>query len=101
VKAGIPKVAMICENKAKLEKIKAAILAGLDADMASRVEYWELEPFIVHLNELPVMSQKKEEKMSHGYKLKSSKPTATMAKQKVNESGAVREIAELMKPKKR
>jgi hypothetical protein len=101
VKAGIPKMAMICENKAKLEKIKAAIEAGLDADLTSRVEYWEPDPFIAYLNGLPVTSRKKEEKMSHGYKLKSSKPSASTAKQKSNEGGAIRAIAELMKPKKR
>jgi len=99
LKAGIPKFVMICEDEKKLKKIKAAISGKLDPELASRVEYFQLDPFIEHLKALPVAPPKKSERIYRGYKLKNSKSSGSVEEQKAKEEAAIRAIADSMQKK--
>ncbi len=99
LKAGIPKFAMICTDERKLRKIAAAISSGLDSELASRVEYFQPDPFIEHIKTLPVEPPKKSEKIRRGYKIKHSHSTGSTEEQTAKEKAAIRAIAESMQTK--
>jgi hypothetical protein len=101
LKAGIPKFAMVCADEKKLKKIADAITSNVEAGLAAKVEYFQPEQFIAHLKALPVKPVAKAEKISHGYKLKSSKTSASTAQQQAKEEAAIRAIAESMSKKKK
>lgn len=101
LKAGIPKFAMICTDEKKLRKIAAAISGNVEAELASRVEYFQPDPFIEYLKTLPVEPQKKSEKIRRGYKVKHSKSTGSAEEQLAKEEAAIRAIAESMQQKKK
>jgi hypothetical protein len=100
LKAGIPKFTMICTDEKKLRKIAAAISSNVEAELASRVEYFQPDPFIDFLKSLPVEPSKKSEKIRRGYKVKHSTSTGSEEKQKAKEEAAIRAIAESMQQKK-
>jgi hypothetical protein len=50
LKAGLPKVAVICLDEERLQKISNAVSGSLDAALAARVEYFLPVSFIAHLN---------------------------------------------------
>jgi hypothetical protein len=101
LKGGIPKFAMICTDEKKLRKIAAAISGSLDSELAARVEYFQLDPFIKYLKTLPVEPPKKSEKIRRGYKVKHSQSTGSEEGQKAKEEAAIRAIAESMQTKKK
>jgi hypothetical protein len=96
LKGGIPKFAMICTDKKKLRKIETAISRSVEAELASRVEYFQPDPFIEYLKSLPVELPKKSEKIRRGYKVKHSQSTGSTEEQKAKEEAAVRAIADSM-----
>jgi hypothetical protein len=96
LKAGIPKFAMICTDEKKLRKIAAAISSNVEAELASRVEYFQPGPFIEFLKTLPVEPPKKSEKIRRGYKVKHSTSTGSEEEQKAKEEAAIRAIADSM-----
>ena len=98
---GIPKMAMICGDEKKLQKMAATIAGSVSPELALRVEYFIPDEFIAHLKGLPVAPKKQKEIVSHGYKIKSSKPAASTEAQKAKEEAAIRAIAESMKKKKK
>ena len=91
---------MICEDEKKLRKIAAAISGNVEAELASRVEYFQPNPFIEYLKTLPVESPKKSEKIRRGYKVRHSQSTGSAEEQKAKEEAAIRAIAESMQQKK-
>jgi len=101
LKGGVPKMAMICADEKKLRKIAAAISSSISPELATHVDYFTPEPFIAYLKGLPVAPKKPQEIISHGYKIKSSKPAATTEAQKAKEEAAIRAIAESMKKNKK
>ena len=101
LKAGIPKFAMICADEKKLQKIAAAISRSVEAELASRVEYFQPDPFIEYLKSLPVELPKKSEKIRRGYKVKHSQSSVSTEEQKAKEEAAIRAIAESMQTKKK
>ena len=101
LKAGIPKFAMICEDEKKLRKIAAAISGNVEAELASRVEYFQPDPFIEYLKTLPVEAPKKAEQIRRGYKVKHSQSSGSTEEQKAKEEAAIRAIAESMQQEKK
>ncbi len=100
LKGGIPKFAMICTDEKKLRKIEMAISRSVEAELASRVEYFQPDPFIEYLKSLPVELPKKSEKIRRGYKVKHSQSSGSTEEQKAKEEAAIRAIAESMQKKK-
>jgi hypothetical protein len=52
LKAEIPTFALICVDEKKLQKIAAEISGNLITELASRVQYFQSNPFIKYLNTL-------------------------------------------------
>jgi hypothetical protein len=52
LKAGIPKVAVICLEEERLRKIATAVAGSLGAEAAVRVEYHQPDAFIAYLKSL-------------------------------------------------
>ena len=98
---GIPKFAMICADEKKLRKIETVISRSVEAELASRVEYFQPDPFIEYLKSLPVELPKKSEKIRRGYKVKHSQSSVSTEEQKAKEEAAIRAIAESMQTKKK
>ncbi len=100
LKAGIPKFAMICADEKKLQKIAAAISRKVEAELASRVGYFQPDLFIEYLKTLSVEPPKKSEKIRRGYRVKHSQSTGSAEEQRAKEEAAIRAIAESMQTKK-
>jgi hypothetical protein len=101
LRGGIPKFVMICTDEKKLRKIAAAISGSLGSELASRVEYFQPDPFIEYLKTLPVEPPKKSEKIRRGYKVKHSQSSGSTEEQMAKEEAAIRAIAESMQQKKK
>jgi hypothetical protein len=98
LKAGFPKVAIICLEQERLRKIGAAVAGGLGSEMAGRVMYAEPDQFIAHLQTLapPIP---KATKTRRGYRVKRSAPQLTPEEQEQREEAAIRSLAEAMQRK--
>jgi len=101
LKAGVPKVAVICLDGDRLRKIEAAVSGSLGTDAAASVAYFQPDPFIAYLKKLPAVVKKQREIVSHGFKIKSSTSAVSIAEQKAKEDAAIRAIAETFKRKKK
>lgn len=101
LKGGIPKMAMICSDERKLKKIAETVSDLLDdAALVARVEYFQPEAFIKYLQSLSAAPKKDAVTVSHGYKLKHSKPGASSVEHRAKEDAAIRTIADTMKRKR-
>ena len=101
LKDGILKFAVICVDERKLRRIAAAISSGIKADLASRVEYFQPNPFMEYLKTLPIEPKKKSVKIRRGYKVKHSQSSGSTGEQIAKEKAAIRAIAESMQQKKK
>jgi hypothetical protein len=101
LKGGIPKFVMICTDEKKLRKIETAISRSVEAELASRVEYFQPDQFIEYLKSLPFEPPKQSEKIRRGYKVKHSQSSVSTEEQKAKEETAIRAIAESMQSKKK
>jgi hypothetical protein len=99
LKAGVPKVVVICLEEERLRKIAAAVAGSLGPELAARVEYFEPDPFIVHLKSLPAPPPV--EITIRGYKVKRSVPRLSAAEQKQKEDIANQMMAAAMRTKAR
>lgn len=101
LKAGFPKVAVICTEEERLKKIAAAVVSGLGSEMADRVIYVQPDQFIDQLQalELPIPKAPPVPEMRRGYKIKRSILKLTPEEQKQREEAAIRSIAEAMRKK--
>jgi hypothetical protein len=99
LKAGLPKVAVICLDEERLRKISNAVSGSLGAELAARVEYFQPDQFIAHLKTLPlpVAPTPAALKTRRGYKVKSSFSDLSPEEQKQREEMAIQSIAEAMK----
>jgi hypothetical protein len=52
LRAGFLRVAVICQDEARLRKIENSIATSLGPDLSKRVSYYNPEQFIAHLKEL-------------------------------------------------
>ena len=99
LKAGIPKVAVICLDEDRLRKIGSAVSGSLGAEMAARVDYYQPDPFIAYLTALQPPSPQPSETKFAGYKIKRSLPKLSAQEQKQKEDIAARQMAEAMRRK--
>jgi hypothetical protein len=99
LKAGLPKVAVICLDGERLQKISNAVSGSLGSESAARVEYYQPDQFIAHLKTLPlpVAPTSAALKTRRGYKVKSSFSDLSPEEQKQREEMAIQSIAEAMK----
>jgi hypothetical protein len=97
LKAGIPKVAVICLDEERLRKIASAVSGSLGADLAARVEYFQPDPFIAYLKALKPPTPQPTETQYGGYKVKRSIPKLSAQEQKQKEDIANRAMAETMR----
>jgi hypothetical protein len=70
LKAGVPKVAVICLDEERLRKIGLAVSGSLGSELAARVAYFQPDPFIAYLKTIPAEILEEQISMSHGYKTK-------------------------------
>jgi hypothetical protein len=99
LKAGLPKVAVICLDEERLRKISNAVSGSLDAVLAARVEYFQPAAFIARLKALPPPAPEPSETTYGGYKVKRSVPQLSKAEQKQKEDVANRIMSETMRRK--
>jgi hypothetical protein len=99
LKAGFPKVAVICLDEERLRKIAAAVSGSLGSELASRVEYFQPDPFIAYLKTLKPPAPLPSETQYGGYKIKRSIPKLSAPEQKQKEDIANRMMAETMRRK--
>jgi hypothetical protein len=96
LKAGLPKVAVICLDEERLRKIRAAIAGSLGAEPASRVEYFQPDPFIAYLKAWKPPAPEASPREYGGYAVKRSTPTLSREEQKQKEDIAHRILTEAM-----
>lgn len=97
LKAGVPKVAVICLDDGRLRKIADAVAGSLGAELAARVEYFQPDQFIAHLKTLPLPAPQPSETEFAGYKVKRSYPKLTPEEQKQRENLGHRTMADAIK----
>jgi hypothetical protein len=99
LKAGIPKVAVICLDEERLRKISGAVSGSLGSEPAARVEYFQPDQFIAHLKTLPAEIPKEEITVRRGYKIKRVVSELSTEQQKEKEAAAIRSIGDSMRKK--
>ena len=99
LRAGIPKVAVICLDEERLRKIGKAVSGSLGAALAAKVECFQPDPFIAYLKALKPPTPQPTETQYGGYKVKRSIPKLSVQEQKQKEDIASRIMAEAMRPK--
>jgi hypothetical protein len=99
LKAGIPKVAVICLDDERLRKISNAVSGSFGSELAARVEYFQPDPFIAYLKALKPPTAQPSETKYGGYKVKRSIPKLSAQEQKQKEDIANRVMGETMRRK--
>jgi hypothetical protein len=97
LKAGIPKVAVICLVEERLRKIGRAVSGSLGAELAAQVEYFQPDSFIAYLKTLKPPTPQPTATRYGGYKVKRSIPKLSAQEQKQKEDIANRAMAETMR----
>jgi len=96
LKAGVPKVAVICLDEERLRKIANAVSGSLGTESAAQVEYFQPNQFIAYLKTIPVEIPKEQTIVRRGYKIKRVVSQLSTEQQKVKEVAAIRTIADSM-----
>jgi hypothetical protein len=99
LKAGVPKVAVICLEDERLRKIAAAVSGSLGTEPAARVEYFQPDPFINYLKQLVPPTPSPSETQYGGYRVKRSMPKLSATEQQQKEDIAHRIMAESIRQK--
>jgi hypothetical protein len=97
LKAGVPKVMVICLDDERLQKIGNAVSGSLGAESAARVEYFQPDPFIAYLKTLKPPEPQASETEYGGYKIKRSIPKLSAQEQQQKEDIANRVMADTMR----
>ena len=97
LKAGVPKVAVICLDEERLRKIGSAVSGSLGAELAARVEYFQPDQFIAYLKTIPAEIPKEQTTVRRGYKIKRVISEISTEQQKEKEASAIRAIADSMR----
>jgi len=100
LKAGVPKVMVICLDEERLRKIGNAVSGSLGAELAARVEYFQPDPFIAYLKTLKPPEPKASETEYGGYKIKRSIPKLSAQEQTQKEDIANRVMEDTMMRRK-
>jgi len=99
LKAGVPMVAVICLDEERLRKINKGVSGSLGGELASRVKYFQPDPFIVYLKALQTPAPRPTETQYGGYKIKRSIPKLSAGEQRQKEDIANRIMAEALRRK--
>jgi hypothetical protein len=98
LKAGVPKVAVICLDEERLRKIAAAVSGSLGVELAARVDYFQPDAFIAQLKALaPATPTPAAAKKRRGYNVKLSVPQLSPNEQKQKEDATINAIADSMR----
>ncbi|MGZ5545577.1 MAG: type IV secretory system conjugative DNA transfer family protein, partial [Limisphaerales bacterium] len=97
IRAGVPKVVMICLNEERLRKIATAISGSLGSETAARVEFFQPDQFIAYMKTLPMEKPKEFVEVRRGYKIKRVLSEHAIEQQKDKEVIAIRAIADSMR----
>jgi hypothetical protein len=97
LKAGVPKVAVICLDEERLRKIGSAVSGSLGAELAARVKYFQPDQFIAYLKTIPAEIPKEQTTVRRGYKIKRVISEISTEQQKEKEAAAIRTIADSMR----
>ncbi len=97
LKAGIPKVAVICLDDERLRKIANAVSGSLGTEMATRVAYFQPDPFIAWLGTVPNEIPKDKVTQRRGYKVKTVVTHISDAERREKEAAAIRAVADAMR----
>jgi hypothetical protein len=96
LKAGVPKVAIICLDEERLRKIGSAVSGSLGAELAAQVEYFQPDQFVTYLKTIPAEIPKEQTTVRRGYKIKRVISEISTEQQKEKEAAAIRAIADSM-----
>lgn len=100
LKAGIPKVAVICLDDERLRKISQAVSGSLGAELAARVEYFLPDPFIAYLKGLPPPPAPEPAQTEYGgIKVKRSAPQLSATELQQRKEMGYRAMAKAVRPK--
>ena len=98
LKAGVPKVAVICLDEERLRKISSAVSGSLGVELAARVDYFQPDAFIAQLKALaPATPTPAAAKKRRGYNVKLSVPQLSPNEQKQKEDATINAIADSMR----
>ena len=97
LKAGVPKVMVICLDEERLRKIGKAVSGSLGLELAARVEYFQPDQFIAYLKAIPAEIPKEQTIVRRGYKIKRVISELSTEQQKEKEASAIRVIADSMR----
>jgi hypothetical protein len=99
LKAGVPKVMVICLDEERLRKIGNAVSGSLGSELAARVEYFQPDQFIAYLKALKPPTAQPSEAQYGGYKIKRSIPKLSAQEQTQKEDIANHVMADTMRRK--
>jgi hypothetical protein len=97
LKAGVPKVAVICLDEERLRKISSAVYGSLGSEPSTQVEYFQPDQFVSYLKTMRAEIPKEEITMRRGYKIKRVVSELSTEQQKEKEAAAIRAIADSMR----
>lgn len=99
LKAGVPKVAVICLDAERLRKIGSAVSGSLGSELSTRVGYFQPDQFVTYLKAIPTEIPKEQTTVRRGYKIKRVVSELSTEQQKEKETVAIRAIADSMRKK--
>jgi hypothetical protein len=97
LKAGVPKVMVICLDDERLRKIGSAVSGSLGSELTARVEYFQPDQFVAYLKTIPAEIPKEQTTVRRGYKIKRVISELSTEQQKEKEASAIRAIADSMR----
>jgi len=99
LKAGLQKVAVICLDEERLQKIAAAVSGCFGVELAARVEFFQPDQFIAYLKSAPTTKPKPADatEVRRGYRVKRQVATMTPQEQRTRDDEAIRIMGESMK----
>lgn len=99
LKAGFGKIAIICIDDGRLEKIATAIAASLGSEAAAKVGCFQPDQFIEMLKTFsePTPPSPDPPKTRRGYKIKRSVSSSTKTEQERREEAAIKSITDAMR----
>jgi len=108
LRAGFPRVAVICPEAARLEKIRAAVQASLGPEATTHVSYATPDEFLAQLAALPLPAPPptsapapESPTIRKGYAVKRKSATVSAEERAAREQAAIAQMAEVMKPRGR
>lgn len=105
LRAGFARVAVICPEAARLEKIRAAVQGSLGPEATANVSYATPDEFLAQLAALPLPTPSPtnlpapQSTTSRGYAVKRKSATVSAEERAAREQAAITQIAEVMKHK--